>query len=421
MKPLVNAPLIREHPLARGMQLGYVFNEGAGRRLNDVTGRYPATLTNFTFTSSSGWSGSASGGGVRFDGSNDYAQVLTRPILNGRRNATVAARLKVFGSFSALQFIYAENISAGVVFGLYITTSAQFGVYVFNGADNICLSSTNAVAGREYDIVGEWDVSQPALRIYVNGVLENTLTSWSGTFFSGINSVRIGGSTNVGSYPLNGILSHVYAYDTLLGASGAKALRADPYQMFDRSPASGIWVPSVYTQNLTLTAETGVFSLAGQDANLTPALLLDAETGQFTVAGQDADLIVDQGGRTLNLAPGKPRQVRYSARINGELVTGTYEQIQALILRIAEQEAEKAADEAIKEAKKPKRAPFLRILPGKPVEKTEEVEPERIIAKPLVTEYEDAYRRFLDKLISERLAAQIAAEMDDEEALLLLL
>lgn len=123
--------------------------------------------------------------------------------------------------------------------------------------------------------------------------------------------------------------------------------------------------------------------------------------------------------QSLNLAPGKP--IRYTARINGKLVSGTYEEIQALILRIAEQEAEKAADEAIQEARKPRRAPFLRILPGKPVDKPAEVESPRIVAKPLVAEYEDAYRRFLEKLISERLAAQLAAEIDDEEALLLLL
>lgn len=296
MKPLVNPPLIREHPLAREMQLGYAFNEGAGRRLNDVTGRYPATLTNFTFTSASGWSGSPSGGGVRFDGSNDYAQVLTRQILNGRRKAAVAARVKVLGGLGVTQVIYGENISAGIVFGIFIhPTAGQFSTYVFNGSDVNCLSTTVAVVGREYDIVGEWDVSQPALRIYVNGVLENTLTSWSGTFSSGINNVRIGGSTNVGGLPFNGIISHVYGYSTLLGTTGAEALRADPYQMFDRLPATGIWVPSVYTQNLTLTAETGVFTVSGQDANLTPALLLDAETGQFTVTGQDADLIVDQG------------------------------------------------------------------------------------------------------------------------------
>lgn len=113
---------------------------------------------------------------------------------------------------------------------------------------------------------------------------------------------------------------------------------------------------------------------------------------------------------------------RYSAKINGALVTGTYEQIQALIESIAKAEAEKAAQEAIKEAKKPRRAPFLRIMPGKPIEPHIGKKVDNpLVARPLVQEYEAAYQRFLSAMIEQAIARQLADEIDDEETLLLLI
>lgn len=60
--------------------------------------------------------------------------------------------------------------------------------------------------------------------------------------------------------------------------------------------------PTVSTQNYTLTAESGSFTLTGNDVNLLVGRTLTADAGTFTLTGQDVNLLV---GRVLTAETGQ--------------------------------------------------------------------------------------------------------------------
>jgi hypothetical protein len=128
------------------------------------------------------------------------------------------------------------------------------------------------------------------------------------------------------------------------------------------------------------------------------------------------------GSGELRAAIGAPgRKPVYTVKVNGQLITGSYQDIQALIQSLAEQDAKEAATQAIEQAKAPRRAKFLRVMPVKPVEAAQEQITEPIVAKPLVFEYEQAYQTFLQTLLSNAIAQKAMRDDDDETALMLLL
>lgn len=73
IKPRPGIRYNRAHPLAQGLVAYWLFNEGSGTVTTDVNGK-PGTLNNFT---TAGWTGSINGGGLRFDGTDDYVNIGT--------------------------------------------------------------------------------------------------------------------------------------------------------------------------------------------------------------------------------------------------------------------------------------------------------------------------------------------------------
>lgn len=298
MKPLVNATLIPGHPLARGLVNAWLLNEGGGNTAND--------------SAAVGLGDRGIGLGISRQG----GKTGTAIALNGGASSRfrIANSTNLSNTAASSIFAICTPRSTGINGNIFSKGSQGNGVALWGhlleqtntnswiGAVHTGGVQTNAVGGtmtvnRSHRLCTTWTGSTRALRLYVDGVLAASQTS-TGT------ALRHGNDSAIGSYfnngyvtanRFNGIIDCVLRWNRELTPDEVDALMADPYQMFDRSPASGIWVPSSYAQALTLTAETGVFTVSGQDANLTPALLLDAETGQFTVTGQDADLIVVQG------------------------------------------------------------------------------------------------------------------------------
>ena len=70
-KPPPRAMINPLHPLSRGLVGYWLFNEGAGSRANDISGHgNHGTLKNMS--PNTGWGGSKFGGGLQFDGVDDY-------------------------------------------------------------------------------------------------------------------------------------------------------------------------------------------------------------------------------------------------------------------------------------------------------------------------------------------------------------
>ena len=170
-------------------------------------------------------------------------------------------------------------------------------------------------------------------------------------------------------------------------------------------------IPSV-SGNVTLDGAAGSLVFTGQDATTSIGYVTDGVAGELVFTGQDATISVSGVGTR-----GYPKPVRYTVKVNGQLVTGSYEDIQSIVQQLAEQDAKEAAAEVIEQAKKPRRAKFLRVVPAK----AKEPEAEVIQAKPLVVEYEQAYQAFLQNLLIQAADRAQRAEADDEEVLLMLL
>lgn len=171
----------------------------------------------------------------------------------------------------------------------------------------------------------------------------------------------------------------------------------------------------------SIPADSGNVNISGDAASLvftgqsgTVSLSVSGDAASLVFTGQDGT--VSGGGETRTV--GYPKPVRHSVKINGQLITGTYEEIQSLVQQLAEQDAKEAATEVIEQAKQPRRAKFLRVLPAKPQPDTA---PEPIQARPLVVEYEQAYQAFLQNLLSQAIATQYMRDREDEEALIMLL
>ena len=96
-KPPVGSQINWGHPLARGLVGCWLFNEGAGGKAHDLSGRgNHGALTNFAFpsTPTSGWNPGRTGIGLKFDGVDDYVDCGNKPSLNITDAITIEAWVK---------------------------------------------------------------------------------------------------------------------------------------------------------------------------------------------------------------------------------------------------------------------------------------------------------------------------------------
>jgi len=78
-KPLTGLTMNTQHPLNKGLVGYWIFNEKAGINVYDITqNKINGTANNFALTgNTSNWVGSPMGGGLHFDGSDDFVNIGT--------------------------------------------------------------------------------------------------------------------------------------------------------------------------------------------------------------------------------------------------------------------------------------------------------------------------------------------------------
>ena len=102
-KPPLGSQIDWSHPLSTGIVGYWLFNEGSGNKINDISNnRNIGTLTNFDLTTA--WKSSPLGKSLDFDGSNDYINCGNKASLNFTRGVTVDIWLKA-SSFAANRVI----------------------------------------------------------------------------------------------------------------------------------------------------------------------------------------------------------------------------------------------------------------------------------------------------------------------------
>ena len=152
-KPPLGVQINRAHPLARGLIGCWLFNEGGGDKVYDLSGYCNhGTLNGFAFpaTTTSGWNPGRDGIGLTFDGTNDYVDCADGDFPIGTASRTVEIWIKRSSPDNFTYYPYAffyGTKSAGQAFGLYgyiNTTDIMFYMHGENDFDTgINLNDTN--------------------------------------------------------------------------------------------------------------------------------------------------------------------------------------------------------------------------------------------------------------------------------------
>ncbi len=163
--------------------------------------------------------GAAGGGGLQFDGKDDYINAGNGTSLNVTNAVTMEAWVKL----STTTSVGGQNMiieKGGWGTGNYSLHSSTYGagplrIGIFDLSPNNTDGTTNIVDGTWHHVVGTWDGSY--YRIYVDGKLDMTPVSTTGTIAANTNPLTIGGRFGV-THISNGLIDEVRTYNRALSA-----------------------------------------------------------------------------------------------------------------------------------------------------------------------------------------------------------
>ncbi len=240
------------HPLAHGLVGFWLMNEGSGSGAYDISGKNNhGTLTNMTINSqSSGWSGSKFGGGISFDGYNNYVDCGSNDNLDIVDSFTCGLWIKMNQTTVSRSFFTKGRTSKIVNYGL--STGSGNNVLRFRYGTDLFLDST---AAHGYN-VNEWhyvsatvDTHTNVLKFYSDGVQLGNDRSFTGSLVPNDESLLFGDG---GEGWFNGVFDNIGIYNRALSASEIKQLYKQPF--------IGILQPSLYLKSSISTVWTGTIN-----------------------------------------------------------------------------------------------------------------------------------------------------------------
>lgn len=216
-KPPVGARIDPLHPMSRDLAAWWLFNDGSGSSLTDITGKYHGTLTNMD---ANDWVGSPRGGALAFDKVNDYVGTGTGIDLVTSFTITAWFLRDATGGY----YIIAGKSGAG---------SQQF--YIRGTGDNKLsyYDPTNGEKISPYVVpISVWTfgamvVNGTSLKIYANSdeVLDVTIVTPPN--YSSIFSIGAAGTSANDLF--QGLIDDVRVYNRALSADEVAELYRNPY------------------------------------------------------------------------------------------------------------------------------------------------------------------------------------------------
>jgi hypothetical protein len=236
-KPPPGTPINPFHPLSQGLVGYWLFNEGAGSRANDISGHgNHGTLKNMAPNAQgSGWGGSKFGGGLHFDGTDDYVgvDVDDHSSLDITNNITVAMWVK----FDQMGNMGVISKGLGSVFEPYMIafdTSNHYFQITDTGDNRLrALVSGGWITGKWLHIVGTYDGAN--IKLYQNGIVENSTTIGAVNIKTNASDLAIGAYYST-LYTIHGLIDLVCIYNRALSAQEVKTLHEDPFCNLLRVP-----------------------------------------------------------------------------------------------------------------------------------------------------------------------------------------
>jgi len=240
MKPPPSARLISGHPLSRGLAGLWLFNEGSGRRVFDLSGNNKTG----NFVGDTAWVAGKFGSCLSFDGTGDY--VDTSLVNIGNLNAyTIVSWAKTTNNGSQMEIVgWAPETNPIIQFGKYGAENQA----MFHHRDDSSITASMFSAGpaindgKWHQIVGVRYAANN-FKLLVDTVIVNTSTGSPGT--TTLTTTSIGCLPRVTPvFFWNGTIDDVMIYNRALSASEIAQLYREPFCMFERTPSKAYFFVS---------------------------------------------------------------------------------------------------------------------------------------------------------------------------------
>jgi len=225
VKPLPGMPFVnRTHPLARGLVGLWLFNEGSGNKVFDLSGN-GNHLT--TFVGSVGWAAGKYGPALNFPGVMNYV---------ANSSATPAITTDVTIVCSVVSDI-GNNLDQGLVrvYDTFLKIGNYPSLRWYPDVDGGSPSDVPVVvtAGVTYQIA----VTHSGIvsNLYKDGTLIDTSSSVALDVTSDV-GILIGAYNDIGIWDLDGRINYVYIYNRALSASEIALLKREPFCFMQGAP-----------------------------------------------------------------------------------------------------------------------------------------------------------------------------------------
>lgn len=220
-KPPVGAPIRAGHPLARGLDVALLMNEGAGGVLHDASGNHQRATLNGAVAWDRGM--------LKFPGVTSANATGTAPAFATGTFSVIVGHIP--SDLSTIRALLAGGLvgSAGNAFALdYRSTTTLY--YDLYGAEYEVISPAVTLGATHQTAL---TVAGTAVSLYQDGALLGTETSTRS--YTGGSFLLVGAYEESPSlyWPWDGWIDFVYVYRRILTPGEVRALYLAPYQVFD--------------------------------------------------------------------------------------------------------------------------------------------------------------------------------------------
>ena len=238
-KPRPGAKVDLLHPINRGLIGWWPFSEGAGSRIEDISGnRHHGELLNLDLASS--WRGSLHGGSLFFDGTNDQARVLKTSTLSPLTSMSGSLWMNAPVQQNQILFSHANPIGderawfvrsdpGGDQIQVVLSTDGTFNV------GSVKSYSTSFVTFDDtwHHLVWSFDVPPSVLDIYVDGRLDLAVNKGVDASITSLHDspadVRFGTDEFQLANFFEGLLGNARLYNRALTSAEAQLLFNNPF------------------------------------------------------------------------------------------------------------------------------------------------------------------------------------------------
>ena len=220
-KPMYGVFLNPYHPLARGLVGCWLFNEGGGNIVYDLSGHINhGTLGGGTASYCPDWITGKFGSALSFDGSNDYVSISSLNL--GIRNT-----LAIWVKYTSSDTSHTLPLGSGELTRYYFYRYPSAMYFKLNGSP----SNYSYVAPLDKWLFLVWVRNNMDADLYVDGKFHSTVTN---TDWDGIDTLitEFGRAHGDSSLSFQGTLSCIMFWNLLLNAEEIWQLYTDPFCMF---------------------------------------------------------------------------------------------------------------------------------------------------------------------------------------------